>query len=311
MTNDGTKVAVIGLGAMGGRAAARLVAAGYPTAGFDPAESAAHAAENAGVQAAQDVAGALAGADVAILSLPLPAHVAGFAAEHAAAMAAGTTVVDVSTIDPVTAREAAETLGRHGVGYLDAPVLGRPEKCGAWTLAAGGPAETVERVRPMLEGVIARAVVHAGDVGAGSTVKLLNNLMFGAINAATAEVLTVCRAAGVDPDRFVEILAESNSAAMSNLFRELAPKLLADDFTPTFALRLLHKDNRLAVAMGEQLGCPTFLGSAVHQVNGLGLASGYGAQDTGAVIKVYQRLCATQQATEASGVPAPTASTER
>jgi 3-hydroxyisobutyrate dehydrogenase-like beta-hydroxyacid dehydrogenase len=298
MTNDGTKVAVIGLGAMGGRAAARLVAAGYPTAGFDPAESAAHAAENAGVQAAQDVAGALAGADVAILSLPLPAHVAGFAAEHAAAMAAGTTVVDVSTIDPVTAREAAETLGRHGVGYLDAPVLGRPEKCGAWTLAAGGPAETVERVRPMLEGVIARAVVHAGDVGAGSTVKLLNNL-------------TVCRAAGVDPDRFVEILAESNSAAMSNLFRELAPKLLADDFTPTFALRLLHKDNRLAVAMGEQLGCPTFLGSAVHQVNGLGLASGYGAQDTGAVIKVYQRLCATQQATEASGVPAPTASTER
>lgn len=295
MASTDTNVAVIGLGAMGGRVAARLAAAGHPTSGFDPSAQACDAATGVGVQTAPTVAAALAEADVIVLSLPMPAHVSSFADDHADAVRPAATVVDISTIDPTTARHVAEIFGKRGVGYVDAPVLGRPENCGKWMLAAGGDVDKVERLRPLLEGTIARAVAHAGDVGAGSTVKLLNNLMFGAINTVTAEVLTTCRAAGVDPQRFVEVLTESNSAAISNLFRELAPKLLADDFTPTFALRLLHKDNRLAVQLAEQLSCPTFIGSVVHQVNGLGLAHGHGDEDTGSVLKVYQEFSAEPQ----------------
>jgi len=241
-----------------------------------------------------DVPSAVADATLVILSLPLPHDVADFASRHGDAVQAGATVVDLSTIDPATARGAAEVLRGNEAQYLDSPVLGRPEKCGAWTLAVGGDAKAIDGVRPLLQSTIARAVVRAGEVGAGSTVKLLNNLMFGTINAATAEILTTCRAAGVEPDKLVEILSESNSAAMSNLFRELAPKVLAADFTPTFALQLLHKDNRLANELSERLGCPTFVGNAVQQVNSLALARGYGREDTGSVLKIYQLLCAQQ-----------------
>lgn len=290
MTSKQMTTAVIGLGEMGGRVAAAIAATGRPVAGFDPAQSARDAAAAAGVDVVATARDAVQSADVVVLSLPLPAHVAAFATENAGHCRSDALVVDLSTIDPETARTAAAALSP-GAEYVDAPVLGRPDKCGVWTLAAGGPAGAVARVRELLEGPVARAVVHVGSVGAGSTVKLLNNLMFGAINTATAEALTTCAAAGVDPRAFVRTLDESDSAAMSNLFRELAPKMLDADFTPTFGLRLLHKDNRLAVALSEQLGCPTFIGSAVHQVNGLALAAGYGAEDTGAVHKLYGSLC--------------------
>ncbi|MQY02682.1 NAD(P)-dependent oxidoreductase [Actinomadura macrotermitis] len=290
-----TAVSVIGLGAMGGRAAARL-AADHPTLGYDLSPAAREAAAQQGVQIV-DTPEQAAKADVVLLSLPMPADVVAVAEDVLAShLGEGAVVVDLSTIDPAGAQTAAAAVAARGAVYLDAPVLGRPARCGAWTLTAGGDAAAVERVRPLLEATIARAVVRVGDVGAGSVVKLLNNLMFGAINAVTAEVLTICRLAGVDPALFAGTVAESGAATVSGLFRELAPKIVEGDLTPAFALDLLAKDNRLAVALAGASGAPTLIGSAVDQVNRLAVARGYGALDTAAVHRLYADLSADRPA---------------
>lgn len=283
-------VAVIGLGTMGGAAAARLVAAGASVRGYDPSPSARQRAHEAGVDDFDDATESVVGANIVILSLPGPADVVRTAADVLGAAAEDTIVVDLSTIDPDSARAAADSLS--GPTYIDAPVLGRPSRCGTWTLVAGGPAAAIDRVRPLLEATIARAVVRIGDVGSGSVVKLLNNLMFGAINAVTAEALQLSSRAGVDPKLLADTIAESGAATVSGLFRELGDKIPAGDYSPAFALGLLHKDNRLVMRLAESTGSPSFIARSVDEVNTLAVDQGWGGEDTAAVHRLYQLLSA-------------------
>ncbi|HEY8455592.1 MAG TPA: NAD(P)-dependent oxidoreductase [Actinopolymorphaceae bacterium] len=285
-----SSVAVLGLGTMGGRAAARLVSHGHEVHGYDPAASASEAAAGAGVHVRNSADEAVRSASLVVLSLPRPEHVLAAANGPLTAAAEGTIVADLSTIDPGTARSCAEVLGGHGISYVDAPVLGRPDRCGHWTLAVGGSEMAISQVRAVLEGTIATSVVRVGDVGAGSVVKVLNNLMFGAINAVTAEALNACRLAGVDPAVFVSTVADSGAATVSNLFREMAPRLLANDYKPAFALSLLQKDNRLALQLADQVGAPTFVATCVDQVNTLAANLGYASHDAGAVQELYRSL---------------------
>lgn len=287
----GDTTAVIGLGTMGGRVAARLAGeTGGQVRGYDPAPGACGAARAAGITVCDTAAEAVRDAGVVILSLPRPEHVLATVRGPLVDAAPGGVVVDLSTIDPDTARTAAAELGAHRVGYLDAPVLGRPDRCGQWTLAVGGPPAAVERVRPLLEAAVAKRVAHVGEVGAGSVVKLLNNMMFGAINAATAEAFNICRLSGVDPATFASVVADSGAATVSGLFRELARKLPAGDYEPTFALALLQKDNRLALQLARQAGSPAFVAGCVDELNTLTAARDWGGEDTGALYKLYQLL---------------------
>ena len=280
-------VAVIGLGTMGGRCAALAVEKGFEVVGFDPVPEVRERAAAQGVTVAADAAAAVRDARVVLVSVPLPEHVAALAAGPLQAASPGTVVVDLSTIDPETARAAHAGLTAYDVVYIDAPVLGRPDRCGAWTLVVGGPVGTVEQVTPLLEKTVAARVVHVGDVGAGSAVKLLNNLMFGAINAVTAEALTICRHSGVDPAVFVDAVAQSGAATVSNLFKELAPRMIAGDDDPTFALDLLAKDNRLALQLAQQKRTAAPIAATVDMLNTAGLAQGLGQRDSGAMHRVY------------------------
>jgi 3-hydroxyisobutyrate dehydrogenase len=283
-------VSVIGLGTMGGRCASLAVEKGFDVVGFDPAERACEEAAACGVRIASDAADAVGAASIVLLSVPLPAHVADLANGPLLAAAAGTVVVDLSTIDPGTARRAHDALAVRDVTYLDAPVLGRPDRCGAWTLVVGGPSAAVDRVTPMLGETVAARVVHVGDVGAGSVVKLLNNLMFGAINAVTAEALTICRQSSVDPAVFVDAVAGSGAATVSNLFKELAPRMISGDDEPTFSLELLAKDNRLALQLAQQVNTAAPVAANVDMLNTAGLAQGLGQRDSGAIHRVYATL---------------------
>lgn len=282
-----TRTAVLGLGTMGGKVAHALVAAGHEVMGFDPVPALRERAQAAGVRAQEKAEDALVGAEVVVLSLPGPAQVLEAAAQPLAA-ATGATVADLSTIDPTSARTAADRLRAHDVHYVDSPVLGRPDKIGAWTLPTGGPAAAIEVVRDLLEGTVAKNVLHVGDVGAGSTVKVLNNLMFGAINAVTAEVLNASAAAGVDPEVFVRTVADSGAATVSNLFREIAPKIVAGNYTPAFSLDLLAKDNRLARELTQHAGVFAPVVELVDSLNTAAVELGHGAEDTGALIEVYR-----------------------
>ncbi len=149
-------------------------------------------------------------------------------------------------------------------------------------------AEAVARVAPLLERSIAKRVVRVGDVGAGSTVKILNNLMFGAINAVTAEALHLCRESGIPMEVFIDAVTNSGAATVSNLFKDVAPRLASGDDDPVFALELLAKDNLLAQALAEQLGATAPIADAVVRVNTRAIDLGQGSRDSSAVLRAYE-----------------------
>lgn len=282
------ELAVIGLGTMGGRVAARAVEKGRTVIGHDPSPAAAERARSAGVQVTS-AAECVASAPVVLLSVPKPEQVRDLATSVLTHANPGTVIADLSTIDPASAREAATGLAARGIGYLDAPVLGRPEGVGNWTLVVGGPGESVDRVTELLTAVAAARVVRVGEVGAGSVVKLLNNLMFGAINAVTAEALALCRDNGVDPGVFTQTVAESGAATVSNLFQNLAPRIVSGDDEPVFAMDLLAKDNRLAAELASESGTPAPIANAVNALNSQTVDLGLGPRDSAAVYQLYNR----------------------
>lgn len=283
-----TRTTMIGLGTMGRRIAASIAATGHEVVGFDPEPEAREAARGNGVSVHGNVDEALAGAELVVLSLPRPEHV--LELTHGPLSSVSCTIADMSTIDPGTAHVAARMLRAHRATYVDVPVLGRPDKVGHWTLPAGGQSEEVEFVRSVLEGSVAKAVIRVGEVGAGHTVKLLNNLMFGAINTVTAEVISISERSGLDPGTFVRTVAESGAATVSGLFKEIAPKMIEGDYDPAFSLGLLAKDNKLATGLAHEVGAPSFLADIVDQVNSGALE--YDAElakkDTGSVLEYYR-----------------------
>lgn len=240
------------------------------------------------VAAGYDVAADLPGvgtATVVLLSLPGPAQVDAVIEALAPALTAGAVVVDLSTVDPGTSRRSTDRLAEHGVAHLDAPVLGRLHRCGHWTLPVGGTEAALASVRPVLE-LIAGQVRLVGGAGAGTTLKLLNNMMLGTINAITAETVAAAARAGIDPTTYVEVIADSGAASVSPLFREVAPRMAAGRFDePAFTVDLLVKDNRLALELITATGLRAEVAAAVVALNARGRDAGLGALDTSALIR--------------------------
>jgi 3-hydroxyisobutyrate dehydrogenase len=303
MTTDvaAKTIGIVGVGTMGSRIAAALLRAGAALVAHDIDPAALMAASGLGAAVVDTLAG-LDGAGSVILSLPGPQEVLQVTSGLAALPHGAPHVIDMSTIDPHTARLCARTLSDAGGSYTDAPVLGRPATCGSWTLPVGADAEGFARVQNSLAPVAAR-IIHVGDTGQGHVVKLLNNLMFGAINAVTAEALSLSRAVGMDPRVFVETVVESGAATVSNLFKDIGPRAVAGRFEPTFTLRLLNKDNLLAVEMAREVGMPLPIGSAITTLNQMAMLAGYGEEDSIAVLKFLDGLRASE--TSATGRTGP------
>lgn len=198
-------------------------------------------------------------------------------------------LVDTSTSGPSAARNLSARLTPAGAQLLDAPILGRPETCGSWTMPVGGSATVLERVRPVLERLAAR-VLHVGDTGTGHTIKLLNNLMFAAINAVTAEVIAACGHLEVRPERFLEIVGGSPAATVSPLFLDLVPRMIDPNAKAVFTLELLAKDLDLATQMCEQGGSTLILARALRIMTDLALAKGLGKQDSAALVQIYEKV---------------------
>ncbi|MET9018412.1 NAD(P)-dependent oxidoreductase [Actinopolymorpha sp. NPDC004070] len=286
-------VGIVGTGTMGA-AMADVLRPHHRLVVWDVDEASVRRQEAAGSAVATDVAELAAEADVVLLSLPGPdvvRHVVtGARGVLTAAAPAGPgprVVADLSTVDPGTARAMAAAAAEVGVGYLDAPVLGRPHRCGAWTLPVGGTEADLALARPVLEKVASR-VIRVGDAGAGSILKLLNNLMFGAINAITAETMAAAERLGLDPQTYYSTLADSGAASVSDLFREIAPKIANRDWAPAFTVDLLAKDNRLGLAVIEEAGITAPVARAVVDLNEEGRAAGLGALDTSALVRLFE-----------------------
>jgi 3-hydroxyisobutyrate dehydrogenase len=285
-TTPPATVGVIGLGTMGGRAAAAL-AAGRRVLGHDIDADARSRATAHGVEVVAGSAALALSSDVIVLSLPEPADVLSVVDELLPA-AAGRLVVDLSTIDPDSAREAAARLASAGARYVDAPVLGRPAGCGAWTLVAGGADQDVDILADLAVGSIAKAVRPVGPVGAGSLVKVLNNLMFGAINAVTAEVIDLAERSGMSAARFVDVVAASGAATVSPLFTDVGPRMARGEHDPTFSLALLHKDVRLGAGIAASLAAPAEVTRVVLALTAAARTPQTGALDTSVLIETLR-----------------------
>lgn len=285
-------VGLIGIGTMGSRMAANLLKAGYTVVGRDIDPAAEKRAAAMGVEVVDSPARVAEQALIILLSLPMPDDVRTVVCGQDGILTTaknGQVIVDLSTVDPFSTQRNAAAAAEKGVFYLDSPVLGRPQGCGHWTLPVGGDAKALEVCMPVLK-ALAKKIVRVGDPGHGNIIKLLNNLMFGAINAVTAEIMALCARLGMDPKVLYETIANSGAASVSNLFKELGPKMLQRDFEPLFSVNLLHKDMALAISMAAEKGVPLFVAHSNQLLNEMAKAKGLGSEDTSSVVKLYEEI---------------------
>lgn len=290
------RVGFVGLGTMGGRMVKRLIQAGYRPLVYDRVAAACERMGAEGADVTGSVAEVVAGADVVFSSLPMPADVESVYTGPSGALEAaraGQVFVDLSTIDPSTAERVAAKVGEKGVAFLDAPVSGGPvgAENGTLVVMVGGDAEALTRVRPFLA-AFSNRVVHVGPVGAGSVVKLANQLLVGANTIAALEAVAFAAKAGISPSTTLEVLSAGAGDSVM-LRRSVRDFVLTRDFTPQFAMRLLVKDLRLYVEEAATRGAPLPSGKDTLALFEQALRDGYGDEDYAAIVKLiwpdYQR----------------------
>lgn len=259
-----TTVCFLGLGNMGLPMAVRLQDAGFRVRGFDPAETAARAATDAGLEVTADLATAVAGADVILLMLPGSDVVESVLADPAvrAALGPGVTVLDMSSSDPVRTRALADRLSKTGAALVDAPVSGGVAGAtkGTLTIMAGGAAEDVDRVEPLLARV--GMVKRTGPVGSGHALKALNNLLSATHLLVSSEAILAGQRFGLDPAVMLEVINSSSGRSFSTEYK-WPTFVLPETYDSGFALRLLVKDAGIAVDLARAVGLPSRLGEAV------------------------------------------------
>jgi 3-hydroxyisobutyrate dehydrogenase/2-hydroxy-3-oxopropionate reductase len=278
---------------MGKAAAGRLLEAGAELYVYDTVPKSVEALAVLGANPLHSPLEAAAAADIILMFLPGPAEVRQCVAGPQGILAGagtGLIVVDHSTVDPGTSEDMSRRAAESGVDYIDAPVLGRPATIGNWTFPAGGPQAALDKCRSVLE-MMGKHVIHVGPSGAGNRIKLLNQMMFGAINAMTAEMMAVSDAMGIAPKKLYDTIVKSRAGTVSNLFVELGARIAVDDDqNPTFSVSLLQKDIRLAVEMAREAGASPILGHTVEFINNLAKADGMGDLDTSAMWKCLRRF---------------------
>jgi 2-hydroxymethylglutarate dehydrogenase len=283
------RVGFVGLGIMGSRMVARLLAAGQVPLVHDLVPAAVAAAAAAGAEAAGSLSALVERSDVLLSSLPMPADVESILDDVAGHARPGLVWADLSTIDPATARRIDARLAPGRIHFLDAPVSGGQSGAAAGTLAVmvGGDAAALERARPLLDAFAAR-VFHVGPVGAGSVVKLANQLMVGANTIAAMEAVAFARSAGVAPQTLLDIV--SASTGDSFMFRRsVRDFVLTGDYTAQFSLRLLLKDLRLYAQQAGALGTSTPAGDPTLALYERAAALGLAPKDFAAIVELIER----------------------
>lgn len=202
---------------------------------------------------------------------------------------AGSVYIDCSTISPEVARRVAAALAAKGVSMLDAPVSGGDVGARAGTLAimVGGEAATFERCLPVLE-AMGKTVVHVGPSGAGQVVKLCNQVAGGLHLLAMAEAIALARAAGVAPEKMLEVVGAG--AAGSWMLSNLAPRALRGDFAPGFMVDLMQKDLGLVLETAAKEALPLPGTALVQQMLRILQAQGRGSEGTQAIVDAVALL---------------------
>lgn len=281
------RVAVLGTGVMGAGMARSLLREGHEVAVWNRSRDRAEPLASDGATVADTAVEAVGAADVVLtmlFDLDATLEVVGGAA---GAFGADAEWVQTGTVGIDGTARLAELAGKHGIAFLDSPVLGTkaPAEQGKLTVLVSGGAALVERVRPVLDAIGAKTVVAGDRPGAASALKLACNSYIASITAATGQALELARATGVEPALLLEAFA--GAAADSPYLQVKGKQVLSGEHPTSFAVDGVVKDVGLMIEAAEAAGVPSALLQAVRAVFDQASRAGHGAEDMAAVAHAF------------------------
>ena len=285
------QIGFIGLGNMGVPMAGRLLDGGYKLIVNDIRQDAARPLLARGAAWAASPAEVAAAAQTVITILPTSREVREVLLGGKGlldALRPGSLVLEMTSADPSVTRDLEREVAARGSALIDAPVSGGVRGAVEGTLAimVGGDPALLERARPVLARM-GKNIFHAGPVGAGHAIKLVNNMCSGGILALTIEAVAVAARAGVDPTRAVEILQASSgrSNASDNKFPRF---ILNGAFDAGFAIRLMMKDLDGYGRLAQEAGVPSPVARAAAEIYRVAMARGMAEQDHTAIARIIE-----------------------
>ncbi len=285
-------IGFIGLGIMGKPMVKNLLKAGHGVVAYDIVEANVEDVVSAGAKRAESCKHVAQSAELIITMLPNSPHVkTAVCGENGVLDGAkpGTILVDMSSIAPLAAREIAQMCAAKGVKMLDAPVSGGEPKAidGTLSIMVGGEAEVFERVEDVLK-CMGASVTLCGDIGAGNTTKLANQIVVAINIAALGEALVLGKKAGVEPEAIYKAIR--GGLAGSTVMDAKAPMMLDGNFNPGFRIALHIKDLGNCLETGHGVGSPLPLTAAVMEMMQWLKANGKDQQDHSALVQYYEYL---------------------
>ena len=285
------KIGLIGLGIMGKPMAKNLLKAGYDLTVSDLNQASVDEIVAAGAKAATN-AEIGETCDVVLTMVPNSPQVKAVMLGEdgvAAHMKPGSVFIDMSSINPVASKEIAAELAKRGIEMLDAPVSGGEPKAidGTLSFMVGGKQEVFDQYKDIL-GAMGTSVVRCGDVGAGNTTKLANQIIVACNIQALAEALTLAQKAGVDPELVFQAI--KGGLAGSTVMNAKAPMMIAGNDKPGFKIDLHIKDLNNALDCAHTVGAPLPMTAEVQEVLQWLHNNGCGQDDHSSIIKYYKKL---------------------
>ena len=289
-----TSVGFIGVGNMGNPMASNVLKAGFPLTVFDLHPPAMANLLGAGAKGAASARDVVERTEIVMTCLPASPDVEAAYLEPGGLVdraRPGTILIDLSSVLPSTPRKIEPRATSRGVRFLEAPVSGGVSGARAATLAVmvGGDPEVLERARPVLR-ALGPNIFHVGPVGAGNTVKAINNMM-ACVNAlAMMEGVALGVKAGLDPLTIYEVVKASSGA--SKALERIPTALIPRKFEPGFKVRLMNKDLETFNTIAKELHVPVSFANVAQRYQQAAMAAGLADQDTSVVMTIIEHLAA-------------------
>ena len=285
------KIGLIGLGRMGSAIALRLTEQGFEIVAWDHAEKATQAAAKRGVQIAANPKAVAAEADIVISIITEDNGVRKVFTGPNGLLEAdvkGKLFIEMSTLQPMTARELAPIVEAKDARLIESPVLGTipSVRDGKLLSLAGGRAEDIERARVVLD-KLTRRIAHMGPHGAGYAMKLAVNLGLGAYIQALSELLALGMKQGLTLEQMLDVLKEAPTA--TGWLHSKIPALLGEPADVTLDIRTMRKDIMSAVATGARSGVPMPLSGGTLAAFSAAVAGGAGDGDLADIAKFLRQ----------------------
>lgn len=286
------KVGFVGLGIMGQGMAHNLLKAGFPLTVWNRTAAKMELLLAAGATAGRSPADVAGQSDIVLVCVSDTSDVEAVILGQEGILQgvkAGSLVIDCSTISPLATRQMAAALAEKGAAMLDAPVSGGSEGAAKGTLSimVGGEASAFERAQPVFQ-AIGKKITHVGPIGAGQTVKLVNQILVVGNCLAMCEALLFAQAGGVDLAKTLE--AVSAGAAGSWMLSNRGPQILQRDWRPGFTIDLQQKDIRLVLDAADELGVPLPGTALIFQFYRTLQAQSLGSEGNHALVKALEHL---------------------